>query len=236
MKEIEPPKVSEEFTGVFIPAQIWLHPQLNCVEKCLLAEIGALGGHRGECKAGNGHLGRHVGVGANRVSTMIAHLCELGLAKIVSFNGRVRCLQVFYDTKAASTKKVRQPIEKSKGSLIEKGEEETVLEMSLETKDEDGVLPLPKKQSENTSEDFEQFWKLYPKKAGKFAAEKAWFKIKGVLLVTILTAVKRQKASEQWQKDGGRYIPNPATWLNQGRWMDEVKTAEENKNPNEPEY
>ncbi len=31
------------------------------------------------------------------------------------------------------------------------------------------------------------------------------------------------KDTDQWQKEGGQYIPNPATWLNQNRWEDEIK-------------
>ena len=27
--------------------------------------------------------------------------------------------------------------------------------------------------------------------------------------------------SEQWRRENGQYIPNPATWLNQERWNDE---------------
>lgn len=33
----------------------------------------------------------------------------------------------------------------------------------------------------------------------------------------------RQCHCEQWQRDGGQYIPHPATWLNQGRWKDEIE-------------
>ena len=31
--------------------------------------------------------------------------------------------------------------------------------------------------------------------------------------------------SAQWQRDNGQYIPHPATWLNQGRWDDELTPA-----------
>lgn len=41
----------------------------------------------------------------------------------------------------------------------------------------------------------------------------------------VLAAVEQQKRSEQWQKDGGQFIPHPATWLNQGRWDDEPASA-----------
>lgn len=72
---------------------------------------------------------------------------------------------------------------------------------------------------------FDQFWKAYPKKVGKQAALKAFQRVK-VPLETLLTAIDRQKRGEQWSRDNGRYIPNPATWLNQGRWEDEVVTAQ----------
>lgn len=71
---------------------------------------------------------------------------------------------------------------------------------------------------------FESFWKEYPRKIGKGAAEKAWKKIKPSkeTVEAILTAVSVQKKSDQWQKDGGQFIPHPATWLNQKRWEDEL--------------
>lgn len=69
--------------------------------------------------------------------------------------------------------------------------------------------------------DFERFWNEYPKKVGKKAAWKAFQRIKEPL-ETLLTAIERQKCGDQWSRENGRYIPNPATWLNQGRWEDEV--------------
>ena len=71
---------------------------------------------------------------------------------------------------------------------------------------------------------FEDFWNFYPKKVGKGAAEKSWEKLKPDLSV-ILVAIEQQKQSDQWKKDGGRYVPNPATWLNQKRWEDELDEA-----------
>ena len=40
------------------------------------------------------------------------------------------------------------------------------------------------------------------------------------LLNQMLAALEVQKRSRQWQRDGGRYVPNPLTWLNQQRWED----------------
>lgn len=83
----------------------------------------------------------------------------------------------------------------------------------------------PKVTKSDYSDLFGVFWATYPKKVGKDAAQKAFAKRKpdDKLLKDIFQAVELQKTTEQWQKDGGQYIPNPATWLNQGRWMDEME-------------
>ena len=69
---------------------------------------------------------------------------------------------------------------------------------------------------------FEEFWKAYPKKKAKDDARKAFDKRKPgqPLLDLMLQAIRNQSASEDWLKDSGKFIPYPATWLNNGRWQD----------------
>jgi hypothetical protein len=71
---------------------------------------------------------------------------------------------------------------------------------------------------------FEMFWKDYPRKVGKDKCL-SWFKAHKVdddLLADMLNAIAIQKTSEQWNKDGKKFIPHPYTWLNRGGWKDEV--------------
>lgn len=72
---------------------------------------------------------------------------------------------------------------------------------------------------------FPKFWKLYPNKKGKAAAEKAWKKLKVTddLFNLIAQGLAKQCSSQSWTKDGGQFIPHPSTWLNGKRWEDEVK-------------
>jgi hypothetical protein len=70
--------------------------------------------------------------------------------------------------------------------------------------------------------DFEEFWAAYPRKVGKSDAQKAFAKVK-VPVQVLIEAINKQKTTEQWCKDGGKYIPYPATWLNGSRWQDEVE-------------
>jgi len=77
--------------------------------------------------------------------------------------------------------------------------------------------------SESAEDGFADFWSAYPKKVAKPQALKAWKKIKpaGQLLASLMAALGKQKASADWLKDGGQFIPFPASWLNARRWEDE---------------
>jgi hypothetical protein len=94
-----------------------------------------------------------------------------------------------------------------------------------ETEAED-IKPSEERRSVSVLVDFDVFWESYPKKVAKDAARKAWSKLNPdyELNTLMLSRLDEQKASEQWQKDGGKYIPNPATWLNGKRWEDLLTT------------
>lgn len=96
----------------------------------------------------------------------------------------------------------------------------TKTETETNTKTEDTPQKPPKGA---VTERFERFWAIYPNKTGKQAALKTWSRLKpsAELTEVILAAVEYQRTWGRWTKDGGRYIPNPATWLNQGRWEDQ---------------
>lgn len=74
---------------------------------------------------------------------------------------------------------------------------------------------------------FAKFWTAYPRKTAKANAEKAFAKISpsAELFAAMIAAINRQKLSDQWHRDGGAFIPHPATWLNGRRWEDEVSAA-----------
>ena len=76
---------------------------------------------------------------------------------------------------------------------------------------------------------FDQFWDSYPNKAGKDDALTVWRRGKSKAgrpipsVDIVLAALARAKASNDWTKDNGKYIPHPATWLRDGRWQDEPR-------------
>lgn len=76
-------------------------------------------------------------------------------------------------------------------------------------------------------ERFQDFWQAYPKKIGKAAAKRVWSR-KGLnakadeVLAHLATRVR---SDAQWLEEGGRFIPNPATWLNRDGWEDVYAVA-----------
>lgn len=78
-----------------------------------------------------------------------------------------------------------------------------------------------KKENKNLVDfGFEQFWKVCPRKAGKGAARTAWVRAcRKADPPTILAGLERAKLG--WRDVEPQFIPHPATWLNQERWLDE---------------
>lgn len=74
------------------------------------------------------------------------------------------------------------------------------------------------------AERFDTFWEEYPRKVNKKKAQEIWTRKKcwNGEFDTIMAKLTEFKQSDQWQRDDGRYIPHPATWLNAERWNDEI--------------
>jgi len=83
-----------------------------------------------------------------------------------------------------------------------------------------------RKGSAEGKEGFAEFWEAYPNRVGKGNAETAFEKHGcSKILPQILTKLRQLKISDAWTRNGGQYIPHPATWLNRKGWEDEVLKA-----------
>lgn len=114
--------------------------------------------------------------------------------------------------------------------------------VSLRQKSEDRYNPLTplkggkvsaRDSSKDTDTGFNRFWMIYPKKVAKKDTQRAWQKLKpsARLIKTLLADVERRKLTEQWTREGGRFIPNAATYLNGERWKDAITPAPEASAP-----
>ena len=75
--------------------------------------------------------------------------------------------------------------------------------------------------------DFDDFYKLYPRKVGRFVAKKAFSKLnkenKELAYSGLIKYIKFWESS----KTEKQFIPHPSTWLNQRRWEDELEDLKE---------
>lgn len=87
-------------------------------------------------------------------------------------------------------------------------------------------------------EPFLTFWKAYPKKVKKQKSWEIWCKLRpdAALVSVIMDALDKQKRSDRWRRENGRYIPDPTTWLNGRRWEDELPAVAPERKPVREEY
>ena len=89
------------------------------------------------------------------------------------------------------------------------------------------------KDSINAQKAFDEFWNVYPKKKSKEQARKAFAKhfdsIDSFGLENIIEKIELLKITKAWQKEGGQFIPYPASWLNAHGWEDEVQLTDNEK-------
>jgi hypothetical protein len=87
-------------------------------------------------------------------------------------------------------------------------------------------------------EGFASWWQAYPRKVAKDKALESWKKRKPTKekAAEMLAAIQAQCQAGHFRgHDGKDYIPYPATWLNQGRWQDEVRgTKDVGRRADEP--
>lgn len=93
---------------------------------------------------------------------------------------------------------------------------------SASAKTQDGIV---------TSSDasFTEFWRLWPRKEGEQDARKVWEKLApdSETFGRIIKAVRAWSRSDQWAKEGGRFVPGAAKWLAGRRWHDELLASPE---------
>lgn len=139
-------------------------------------------------------------------------------------------------------KKLQKPVTESVTNVTKPVTVDTKCNKSIEEnrieekiKEENNSTTLRAKKTRETVlnatqlERFNRFWTKHPKKRAKGDAEKAWKVIDpdDALTSKIVSALDVAAKCEQWTKDGGQFIPYPATWLRAKGWEDEYNTEKD---------
>lgn len=89
------------------------------------------------------------------------------------------------------------------------------------------LAPAKAKKNTGVDADFEEFYAAYPRHVGKEAARRAFVKaVKNKApAADIIEGARRYAAATAAAGTETRYIAHPATWLNAGRWSDDMEDA-----------
>jgi hypothetical protein len=92
-------------------------------------------------------------------------------------------------------------------------------------------LEKRREETEKSARAFAEFWDSYPRKVAKQDAMKAWNRaaLQNGDFERVMLALHTANKSDGWMRDGGKFVPHPATWINGRRWDDELPTAERKK-------
>ena len=201
-------------------------------------------------------LGELTKTPSDTVMVAMQLLIKIGLVKTLE-NGELYITQVenmIGSQSKSAFKKQQQRLHAKSKILLESGQEgdkcppkieeekeeelEQDLELDLEEKKE-------KKKTEPTAlpanagvdgqvltyeeQAFNEFWSEYPKKVNKRGSFTSFKRIKHLKdeMPLIMASLRNFKASKQWQKENGQYIPNPQTFINQERWKDQHEETRE---------
>lgn len=145
---------------------------------------------------------------------------------------RVTSFQKYREMRSASERREyhrdywhKRKAQQALNSTQQNSTNSTKAEAEAEAEAEEKNPPTPRKRGvRRVSPLFDRFWQAYPRKENKKRAQEAFARIDPdeALLTRMLAAVERAKASAQWRKDGGEFIPHAATWLNGRRWEDDA--------------
>jgi hypothetical protein len=116
----------------------------------------------------------------------------------------------------------RDPVERERGRGRGRGRGEVVpVEENSTSTDQKHT----RAKRETAPAGFDEFWDAYPRRTAKRAAQTAYVAAvkRGAEPAEILTATRRFATATRGTEP--RFIPHPATWLNQGRYDDDPSTA-----------
>lgn len=159
-----------------------------------------------------------------RVMLLTLFKVESGVWTHPRLNEALDVSQESYEKKSANGKKGAQARLKQGSSQAKAMPQQSEPDSEPETESSLEETPSSPPAGDMYSIDFEKFWEAYPSKVGKDAAFRAFKSVikRGASLTDLLEGIDRYRLSKP---EGIEYC-NPAKYLREGRWKDEVTTRE----------
>lgn len=206
----------------------WAYKQdLPMATKFVLVALADRANHEGYCWPSREDLARMTGQTARSVQNQINKLEELGYLEKEERRRKdgYRASNGYYLSISSEPRSHEQPspepVSCENDDISQVNDVPTNINPPSEALLEPSVEP---------SGAFEKFWQVCRRKVGKGAAEKAHAAaLKHATAEEILDAMQRY--ADSVATEDPKFIPHPATWLNQKRWLDEIAPQPEPAKP-----
>jgi DNA-binding transcriptional ArsR family regulator len=195
--------------------------------KLVLLKLADHANDEGECWPSQGRIAADCGLTRQTVNEHLKKLVELGLVRCENrFNGTGQLANRYF----LLCRETRHPLSGNPTPPLSDIPTPPVgfpdTEPSIEPSKEERTPHTPRKRGA-VLEGFEDWYREFPNKVGRGAAERAWPTArKRASLEELIDAVGRYVES----KPPDRPWCQPATWLNQKRWLDQPAAAGEYTN------
>lgn len=187
-----------------------------------------------ECYPSLETLMRHTGLSRNAVRAALKDLESYGWLTRRHRTTRTTVYRLNIDAITAANRRERKPrdydtVESPVEALVEPVEAETPAPVPAPVQGD--ITPAQAKKKGTTparvESEFEDFYASYPRHVGKDAARRAFEKAvkAGTAPADIVEGARRYAAATAAAGTETRYIAHPATWLNAGRWNDDMEDA-----------
>ena len=218
-----------------IPANVRYDNDLNANSKLLYGEITALCNEKGYCWCNNDYFSKLYNVSKTSISKWINLLIKKKYIKselIYRENTKEIIGRHLYILNTPIEEKLNTPIEEKLNTPIE---EKFKYNNTISNKE---YIYINKKETiDDLNKEFEEIWKLYPKKKGKSNSLKKYIEArkKGVEKETIKKGIENYKKEIEITNKNYKYIKDGSTWFNKECWNDEYEILENIQNEKEQE-
>ena len=222
-----------------IPANVRYDKDLSPNAKLLYGEITALSNAEGFCWATNAYFAGLYGMSTRHTSRMISQLNDKGFIVVEIINEFERKIYI----NIPHDKSVQPPTpKKSKGQdeKVQPPHDRNVYKNNTSINNTINITSNNKNNSANSPEfdrEFEQLWKIYPRKLGKkkaFDSYKKARKIKKIPYETIENGLYKYIDYIKARETDEQFIQHASTWFNQEKWQDDYISATPQKKAKSP--
>jgi len=235
-----------------IPANVRYDEDLTASAKLLYGEITALCNSEGYCWAGNAYFADLYKMSIRNISRLISQLNNKGYIRVEVINefDRKIYLSIAHDKNVVPHDKNDMGV----GQNCRGGQDKNVVpphdknvyknttsfNTTINTTSNNKKINKKESNSSELEREFEQLWKLYPRKMGKANAQKSYIKARKkekIPYEIIENGIYRYIDYLELQGTDEQYIMHGSTWFSQMKWQDEYTTTGLNRKPkNATEY